>query len=323
MTFIETGLDASRYQGEIDWPAVAADGKQFALLRIGSTGPDGLYADPYFQKNVAGAHAAGLKVGAYYYTYARTKTQVAAELEKFLPELSGLRLEYPVFVDMEDTGLQSLGKKTLTDLLLYAMVLLDQAGWFPGYYTFTSFAEQYLELDRLAAYPLWIADHRGYAGVNARFALWQYSASGQVGGINGPVDLDQSYRDFLPELKAGGYNGYGGDGPVMEPLTGKELEVFARRCEYFASPDVNDVAGYLPEGRYPATALARAPWEGFVWVNFAWQGKIWWTVLLSDRCRLVDTQDSCEECRRALRAAREQIATARQLLEQALKALED
>ena len=66
MTFIETGLDASRYQGEIDWPAVAADGKQFALLRIGSTGPDGLYADPYFQKNVAGAHAAGLKVGAYY-----------------------------------------------------------------------------------------------------------------------------------------------------------------------------------------------------------------------------------------------------------------
>ena len=216
MIIYEAGIDASRYQGQIDFEAVAASGRQFALLRLGSSNNSGSYVDPLFLKNVSLAHAAGLKVGAYYYTYARSKEEAGAELEVFLPVLQGLKLEYPVFVDVEDSSLESLGRQKLTDITRYAMDVLDQQGWYPGYYTYTNFANRALDTQSLAAYPLWIADYRGYVGFSGQYVLWQYSGSGQVNGVPTPVDLNYSYQDFLPILKAGSYNGYKPDGDCVE-----------------------------------------------------------------------------------------------------------
>ena len=98
MAFFQNGIDVSRYQGNINWGKVAAAGKQFAIVRVGSANSGGLYVDPYFLQNVNGAKAAGLRVGAYYYTYARTRAAVANELTTFLNVMDGLQLEYPVFV---------------------------------------------------------------------------------------------------------------------------------------------------------------------------------------------------------------------------------
>ena len=109
MAFYERGMDVSRYQGLVNWPAVAGAGIQFAMVRIGSSNGGAAYVDPYFQRNVQGAHDAGLKVGAYYFTYAKTRDQVNTELETFLMALAGLRLEYPVFVDVESNQLTGLG----------------------------------------------------------------------------------------------------------------------------------------------------------------------------------------------------------------------
>ena len=62
---------------------MAAAGKQFAIVRVGSSNSGGLYVDPYFLQNVNGAKAAGLRVGAYYYTYARTRAAaMIADAEK-------------------------------------------------------------------------------------------------------------------------------------------------------------------------------------------------------------------------------------------------
>ena len=61
------GIDVSKHQGEIDWPKVAASGVRFAILRAGY-GNTATQADPYFAANYTGAKAAGLKVGAYWYS---------------------------------------------------------------------------------------------------------------------------------------------------------------------------------------------------------------------------------------------------------------
>jgi GH25 family lysozyme M1 (1,4-beta-N-acetylmuramidase) len=61
----QTGIDVSRYQGTIDWAAVARAGKQFAVIRAVSSNNSGVYVDPMFEKNYAGAKAAGLRVGVY------------------------------------------------------------------------------------------------------------------------------------------------------------------------------------------------------------------------------------------------------------------
>ena len=138
MALFQVGIDVSRYQGSINWSAVAAAGKQFAIVRIGSSNNNGAYVDPYFLQNVNGAHAAGLRVGAYYYTYARTESAVARELTTFLNALEGLQLEYPVFVDVEARSLTSLGKPQLTNLVKYAMDILNQRKWYAGCLLYTS-----------------------------------------------------------------------------------------------------------------------------------------------------------------------------------------
>ena len=86
MEIFETGIDVSRYQGVIDWKQVAA-GKQFAIVRAVSSNSGGVYVDPYFERNVAGAHEAGMRVGVYYYTYARSEAAVINELDTLLPVL--------------------------------------------------------------------------------------------------------------------------------------------------------------------------------------------------------------------------------------------
>lgn len=324
MAIYETGIDVSRYQGEVNWQAVAAAGKQFAMVRIGSSSSGGVYIDPYFQRNVAGAKAAGLKVGAYYYTYARTDEAVINEVSAFLAVLEGLRLEYPVFVDVEDNSLKTLPRAELTRLVRFAMDILDQKGWLPGFYTYTSFANSNLDMAALAAYPFWVADYRGYVGYQGSYDLWQYSSTGRVNGVSGNVDLDYSYKNFLPLLIESGKNGYG-QGPSLVPVAGKELAVQSSQALYYYSPDLNDLAGYLPLGRYPVTAMTDGEYLGYTWVTFTYQESEYWATLRAGVTELTDAVDpgDCEEVRRELAQAREKISAARQALEWVLDELEE
>ena len=57
MALFQNGIDVSRYQGSINWTQVAAAGKQFAIVRVGSSNSGGLYVDPYFLQNVTGGWA--------------------------------------------------------------------------------------------------------------------------------------------------------------------------------------------------------------------------------------------------------------------------
>ena len=111
----------------------------------------GTYVDPYFLQNVNGAHAAGLRVGAYYYTYARTESAVAGELITFLNALEGLQLEYPVFVDVEANSLTTLGKPQLTNLVKYAMDILNQRKWYAGWYSYTNYINSYMNASAVPA----------------------------------------------------------------------------------------------------------------------------------------------------------------------------
>ena len=58
------GIDVSKYQGAVNWSAVKNAGYSFAFIKAGSA-KSGL--DPYYAVNMAGATAAGMKVGVYVY----------------------------------------------------------------------------------------------------------------------------------------------------------------------------------------------------------------------------------------------------------------
>ena len=63
MKKIYTGIDVSKWQGNIDWQKVKNDGVQFAMLRAGYGRFPG-QADETFAQNYKNAKAAGLPVGA-------------------------------------------------------------------------------------------------------------------------------------------------------------------------------------------------------------------------------------------------------------------
>lgn len=293
MELFQNGIDVSRYQGSINWNNVAAAGKQFVIVRLGSSNNSGLYVDPYFLQNVNGAHAAGLRVGAYYYTYATTQSGVIDELSLFLNVLEGLQLEYPVFVDVEDTKLSALGRTQLTGLVQYAMDILYQRNWYAGWYSYTNFINSYLNPSQLSGYPLWLADYRSQPGYTGSYAMWQFSSTGSVGGITGACDLNYSYTDFLPTIKAGNFNGYGSSGPDMENVDGVQLVVFGAQTEYFYTANFNDVVGYLPVGTYPVVQKSKTKYDGYEWVIFRYLDGEYWTAILGDRNRL-ETLNDCE-----------------------------
>ena len=153
MAVYQNGIDLSHYQGNVNWAQVAA-GKQFAIVRVGSSNSGGLYVDPYFLQNINGAKAAGLRVGAYYYTYARTRAAVANELTTFLTVMQGLQLEYPVFVDVEDSSLTSLGRAVLTSLVQYAMDIRYPRTWDASWESYTNYINSYRNAAARSQYPM-------------------------------------------------------------------------------------------------------------------------------------------------------------------------
>ena len=196
-------VDVSAWQGAIDWKAVRNDNVRYAIIRAVTWNNDNPIPDTRFLSNVKAAKDAGLKVGAYIYTYALNEEQVRAEVEVFKGlmqtlESEGYTLDLPVFVDHEDpsllTGIPSVERRT--ELLRLEMVLLDHAGYQAGFYASTSWARNQIYGAALQqeGYVLWIADWRGYNGWGD-CDFWQFTNKGQVSGISGNVDLDYLLND--------------------------------------------------------------------------------------------------------------------------------
>ncbi len=93
------GIDVSENNGSVDWQAVADAGIEFVMIRSSY----GLHSkDEMFTEHYNGAKAAGLKVGAYHYSYALTPDDAIEEAKNCSEAIDGFDLDLPVFFDMED-----------------------------------------------------------------------------------------------------------------------------------------------------------------------------------------------------------------------------
>src|SRR5699024_10816934 len=130
-------IDVSSHQGEIDWQKVATSGVEFVFIRLGyrGYGSEGtLNLDPYFKQNLAGAKAAGLKVGIYFFSQAISVEEAREEAQFVLSYLAGTQLDYPVVYDWEPISGASartdgLDSVTLTDCAITFCETVAQAGY--------------------------------------------------------------------------------------------------------------------------------------------------------------------------------------------------
>ena len=187
------GIDVSEWQGTIDWREVAKDGVQFAVIHAGY-GRELSQKDKYFERNYAGARAAGIKVGAFWYSYADSVARAEQEARTCLKVLDGKHLDLPVFFDQEyEPGILKLSTKTRTDIVLKFLETIKAAGRPCGLYSSTDFITTKLQANRLTAYPLWIAEYGSKLHYTGKVWAWQYTDKGRVAGIKGRVDMEHGY----------------------------------------------------------------------------------------------------------------------------------
>lgn len=219
------GIDVSEFNGAIDWAAVKASGKvDFAIIRSGLGWTDGdlaLRRDKQFEANIKGCEANGIPYGIYHYSYCLRPENARKEAQYVvrLIQAAGAKPLYPIWLDLEAEAQIPLGKSALTGLALDWMDELERAGYYTGIYSYRSFLENYLDMDKLSEYDVWLAEVDVAAPkYRGEYGMWQYSWKGDVPGINGDVDLDYAYKDYPEIIKAKGLNGWanlsGGQGIV-------------------------------------------------------------------------------------------------------------
>ena len=187
-------LDVSRWQGCIDWDAVQRSGAiDGVMLRVLGSRNGQPYPDPQFERNHAACTARGIPVGGYYYTCAVTSRQTEAELNALRAALRGKTFQLPLAIDVEDARLRSLSPAVLAQRVVQAAAQLEAWNLYAMVYTYTNFADTALAMDALTAYDLWLADYRGKRPTRPH-GMWQYTSTGHVAGIDGPVDLSRAYN---------------------------------------------------------------------------------------------------------------------------------
>lgn len=203
-----TILDVSRWQGSINWDKVKASGLvSGVMIRAMGNSKEGKpskpYLDPYFARNYAECARLGLPVGGYYYTCAVTQRQTEEELAALKTALRGKTFQLPLAIDVEDPRLRSLAPAKLSALVAEAAAQLEAWGLYAMVYTYTNFADTALDMAALAAYDLWIADYRGKRPAR-RHGMWQYTSSGKIPGVSGPVDLSHAYKGYAAIIQRAG-----------------------------------------------------------------------------------------------------------------------
>ncbi|MBQ8816190.1 MAG: glycoside hydrolase family 25 protein [Lachnospiraceae bacterium] len=200
----QKGIDVSKYQKTVDWTKVAADGVEYAFIRVGCRGYGSkgtLIEDENFHQNVKGALAAGIEVGAYFFSQALTVEEALEEAELVLEHLQGYDISYPVAIDIERVQGQKARQDALTVEERTAVCIafcerIKEAGYIPMVYgeeeTFTGL----LDAEQLANYDFWVCETDGTMEFPYEFAVWQYSHGGSVAGIAGDTNISISLKEW-------------------------------------------------------------------------------------------------------------------------------
>lgn len=192
------GIDVSKWQTEIDWPAVSASGIRFAFIKA-TEGSN--YLDPMFIKNWEGAKEAGILRGAYHFF--RPLVDPVQQAKFFTSKVKLEKNDLPPVLDLEVND--NLDGKTLIKLVKQWVDTVEAAtGKKVILYSGPAFCNTYFSIPAggpptwAKDYHLWIANYLEYIpGAKpfmpkgwAKWTFWQHSSKGRVNGIPGHTDLN-------------------------------------------------------------------------------------------------------------------------------------
>lgn len=197
------GIDVSGWQGKIDFKKVKASGVDFVIVKAGYSTNTSATWETHF----ANAKNNGLKVGAYWYSYAQSIEEAREEAKAFIKALEGKQLDFPVFLDMEEKSMFDKGTGFCTLLVEAFCGELEKAGYYAGVYCSTYWYTNYVEKSVREKRPAWIADYRSKCYYTDTCGIWQYGAT-TVPGVQYDCDVDWGYVDYSEYIKSHNLNNY-------------------------------------------------------------------------------------------------------------------
>jgi len=196
------GVDVSFYNRGINWHMAKQQGLDFAIIRLGYRGWETgiLHEDSCFKQNLRGAKEAGIQVGVYFFSTAVNASDAAEEACYMLELLDGFPLDYPVFIDIEDSGDYPEGRADkLSAVRRYEIVesfcrAVEDGGYRAGVYSYQNFVK-FNKLDRriIAPHTFWFASYtkeNKLPDFPYPYDMWQFTDHGAVSGIRGVVDMN-------------------------------------------------------------------------------------------------------------------------------------
>ena len=207
------GIDVSVHNETIDWQKVKSSGfADFAVIRAGY-GRLIEQKDKQFERNYTECKKYGIPCGSYWYSYAKSVSEIQTEARVFLKVIKDKQFEYPVYLDFEEKSQQALGRTKCSEMAKAFLTLLEESGYYAGLYSFKSMLESCFTDEILTRYTVWLAHvNVSKTTYTKPFDIWQYSWNGKVDGItggSGKVDMNYCYKEDFPEIiKKAGLNGF-------------------------------------------------------------------------------------------------------------------
>lgn len=201
------GLDLSTHNGYVDFNLLKQNGIDFVILRLGWIGnKENHTIDSKFESYYNSAKSVGLKVGCYVYSYVETSKAMTSAINWIKNNIQGKSFEYPIFLDLEDSQISYIDKKSMTNLAIQFCQSFGNSGIYANKNWFTN----KLDINQLLNYKIWLAEwNKNNYTVDFRVDIWQYTSDGIVSGISGRVDMNYSYIDVSNSNSNS--NDFGGD----------------------------------------------------------------------------------------------------------------
>jgi lysozyme len=160
------GIDVSKYQGAIDWKAVADSGVKFVWIKATEGGDR---SDEKFTANWDGAKAAGIPHGAYHFVYwCRAPMEEMTWFEQNAPVEDG---ELPPVLDVEATPTSKTCRihlereSTVASMKVMLEEMERHYGRRPIIYTSVDFYEAILSDGAFSDYPIWVRSTKHHPAV--------------------------------------------------------------------------------------------------------------------------------------------------------------
>ena len=196
-------IDVSCWNSGVDYDAVKASGIDSVIIRAGY-GREVDQKDSQFENHYAGARAAGMNIGVYWYSYADSVQDAITEAEVCLECIKGKSFNLPIYFDMEENWQTALGRATLTTMAEAFCQTIEEAGYRAGVYSNVNWFTNFLDYNRLAAeYSIWLAQW-GSSSYAYDCDIWQYADDGSVPGIDGNVDINRVINEDIINDSGGG-----------------------------------------------------------------------------------------------------------------------